>query len=94
MTKEEVDADFKSFLDILAIACEVLQVAGHQTLVEKLFDNIDELQAREKVLVEALGTAQDELTHLSHHTREDYARDCVNKIFNSIEQALANVRGE
>jgi hypothetical protein len=25
MTKEEVDADFKSFLDILAIACVVLQ---------------------------------------------------------------------
>jgi len=63
-------------------------------LLVKLFDNIDELKAREKVLVEALGTAQDELTHLSHHTREDYARDCVNKIFNSIEQALANVRGE
>ena len=60
-------------------------------LLVKLFDNIDELKAREKVLVEALGTAQDELTHLSHHTREDYARDCVNKIFNSIEQALANV---
>ena len=63
-------------------------------LLVKLFDNIDELKASEKVLVEALGTAQDELTHLSHHTREDYARDCVNKIFNSIEQALANVRGE
>ena len=54
-------------------------------------NTIAELKAREKVLVEALGTAQDELTHLSHHTREDYARDCVNKIFNSIEQALANV---
>ena len=43
MTKEEVDADFKSFLDILAIACEVLQVAGHQKLVEKLGEKVNKL---------------------------------------------------
>ena len=67
---------------------------GWQAATEQSQKEVEALQAREKVLVEALGTAQDELTHLSHHTREDYARDCVNKIFNSIEQALANVNNE
>ncbi len=68
-----------------------LMLDAWQAATEQSQKEIAELKAREKVLVDALGTAQDELTHLSHHTREDYARDCVNKIFNSIEQALANV---
>lgn len=55
---------------------------------------IEALQAREEMLVEALGKAQDELTHLSCHTKEAYAEKCANEIFNNIEQALANVRGE
>ena len=43
MTKEEVDADLKTFLDILAIACVVLQVAGHQTLAGKLVEKVNKL---------------------------------------------------
>lgn len=43
MNKEKVDADLKAFLDILTIACEVLQVAGHQTLVEKIGEKVNKL---------------------------------------------------
>ena len=53
MTKEEVDADLKAFLDILAIACEVLQVAGHQTLDEV----VDLDLARHKSRGEAIDNA-------------------------------------
>jgi len=62
---------------------------GWQAARELDAKRIAELESQKKAMREVLGAAQDELIHLSHHTREDYARNCANELFNNIEQALA-----
>ena len=56
-------------------------------LLVKLFDRIDELQAREKVLVEALQNLVEDISKT--HGNYTYEQEWLNAA-----KALANVRGE